>query len=652
MVDKRYNFYSVVFLISSFIVVGLSVNDDIEALLALKSSIDPLNSLKWSGGNVCKWDGVKECLRGRVTKLVLEHLSLSGTLDERSLNRLDQLRVLSFKNNSLSGEIPNLSGLANLKSIFLNENNFSGEFPGSIAVLHRLKVVVFSQNQISGEIPGSVVSIRRLYVLYLQDNLLTGPIPGFNQTGLRFFNVSNNQLSGEIPVTPALVRFNLSSFSGNVNLCGEQIGTPCNGSLIGAPRSINVSSGHEPERGKNKKIVWVVVGSVGGVLLLGILIGLLVFCMKKRGKNEPREDRSKAIGQAVAVAPVVEENEGGGKGGGFSWEGDGGMGSLVFCGPGDQEMNYSLEDLLKASAETLGRGTMGSTYKAVMESGYIVTVKRLKDARYPRVEEFQRQMAVVGKLRHPNLVPIRAYFQAKEERLLVFDYFPNGSLFSLIHGSRTSSGGKPLHWTSCLKIAEDLATGLNYIHQNPGLTHGNLKSSNVLLGSDFESCLTDYCLTTFRNPDSTEESSASSLFYRAPECRDTRRLLTQQADVYSFGIVLLELLTGKTAFQDIVQEHGSDIPSWVRSVREEETESGDDPASGNEGSEEKLAALLNIAMACVALAPDNRPGMREVLKMIKDARAEAQGSSNSSDHSPGRWSDTVQSLPRDDHLSI
>lgn len=222
----------------------------------------------------------------------------------------------------------------------------------------------------------------------------------------------------------------------------------------------------------------------------------------------------------------------------------------------------------------------------------------------------------------------------------------------LFAGSRAAGGSKPLHWTSCLKIAEDLATGLLYIHQIPGLTHGNLKSSNVLLGSDFESCLTDYGLTPFRNPDSLEESSASSHFYRAPECRDVRKPLTQQADIYSFGVLLLELLTGKTPFQDLVQEHGSDIPRWVRSVREEETESGDEPASSNEASEEKLSALLNIAMACVSLAPENRPTMREILRMIKEARAEAQISSNSSDHSPGRWSDTVQSLPREEHLSI
>ena len=228
----------------------------------------------------------------------------------------------------------------------------------------------------------------------------------------------------------------------------------------------------------------------------------------------------------------------------------------------------------------------------------------------------------------------------------------NNFFWTSITGSRTSGGGKPLHWTSCLKIAEDLANGLLYIHQNPGSTHGNLKSSNVLLGSDFESCLTDYGLNLFRDPDSLDEPSATSLFYRAPECRDIRKPTTQQADVYSFGVLLLELLTGKTPFQDLVQEHGSDIPKWVSSVREEETESGDDPTSGNEASEEKLQALLNIAMACVSLMPQNRPTMREVLKMIRDTRAEAQISSNSSDHSPGRWSDIVQSLPREEHLSI
>ncbi|XP_059655222.1 inactive leucine-rich repeat receptor-like serine/threonine-protein kinase At1g60630 [Cornus florida] len=660
-------------------------SNDAEALLALKSSIDPSKSLQWQG-SVCQWQGIRECMNGRVTKLVLENLNLNGTLDERSLNQLDQLRVLSFKENSISGQIPNLSGLVNLKSLFLNNNNFSGDFPTSISLLHRLKVVVLSGNQISGIIPDSLLKLRRLYVLYLQDNRFTGEIPPLNQTSLRFLNLSHNQLWGEIPLTPALVRFNASSFSGNMDLCGEQIQNSCNGLLT--PNSISptayppVPTTREMQKHRRKrwKLIAIIAGSIGGFVLLLLVVLMVLILFRKRYRQ------NKSSSKTGDVRDVNKEGrdigvEGGGSGGdqsnnngnghgrnkqrgggasdGFSWEGGGGggegggLGSLVFLGAGNQQMSYSLEDLLKASAETLGRGTMGSTYKAVMESGFIVTVKRLKDARYPRqLDEFGRQMELLGTLTHPNVVPLRAYFQAKEERLLVYDYFPNGSLFSLIHGSRASSGGKPLHWTSCLKIAEDLATGLLYIHQNPGLTHGNLKSSNVLLGSDFESCLTDYGLTSFKNPESHEESSASSLFYRAPECRDIRKPPTQQADIYSFGVLLLELLTGKTPFQDLVQEHGSDISRWVRSVREEETESGDDPASSNEASEEKLGALLSIAVACVSLAPENRPVMREVLRMIRETRAEAQVSSNSSDHSPGRWSDTVQSLPREEHLSI
>lgn len=635
---------------------------DKEALMGLKSSIDPSNSLQWNGSDFCRWEGVRECLRGRVSKLVLENLNLRGTLDSGNLNQLDQIRVLSLKQNSISGVIPQLSGLANLKSLYLSYNNFSGEFPASLTTLHRLKTIVLSGNRLSGAIPESVLNVQRLYVLYLDDNRFTGEIPALNQTGLRYLNLSNNQLSGQIPATPVLVRFNSTSFAGNVDLCGDAFGIPC--SLAPSP-SFPPANPTPPTTTKKSnhrrkiKIVVIIAGSIGGFLLLCILVALFVICLKRKKQKTPDVGvkGAEAVPAGGGAGGAAASGSGKNGGGGFSSEGDdgGGIGKLVFFGGGDQpEMSYSLEDLLKASAETLGRGTVGSTYKAVMESGFIVTVKRLKDARYPRVEEFRRHVEVIGRLRHQNLVPLRAYFQAKEERLLVYDYFPNGSLFSLIHGSRTSAGGKPLHWTSCLKIAEDLATGLLYIHQNPGLTHGNLKSSNVLLGSDFESCLTDYGLMSFRNPDFPEESSASSLFYRAPECRDMRKPLTQQADVYSFGVLLLELLTGKTPFQDLVLEHGSDIPRWVKSVREEETESGDEPtSSGNEASEEKLTALLNIAMACISLVPENRPVMKEVLRMVRETRAEAAHvSSNSSDHSPGRWSDTVQSLPRDEHLSI
>ncbi|KAJ0244123.1 Protein kinase domain-containing protein [Hirschfeldia incana] len=656
MVPSSSCFYMFFLVMITLYIVSPVRSSDFEALLSLKSYIDPSNSIPWTGTDLCNWEGVKECINGtRVSKLVLENLNLTGSLDEKSLNQLDQLRVLSFKGNTLSASVPNLSGLVNLKSLFLNDNNFSGEFPESLTSLHRLKTIVLSGNKLSGPIPSSLLHLSHLYTLHLQDNLFSGSIPPLKQTTLRFFNVSNNHLSGHIPLTQALNQFNRSSFTGNIALCGDRTQISCSRRNETAGFSSKPSAIPAMPIAKTKtktNLLAIILGSIGGgIVMLLLALLLLVFILQRRKLIKSKREE--------CISKEVVDTEGGTsdrRSKKFSWESgteEGSVGTLVFLGRSESDITavrYSMDDLLKASAETLGRGTLGSTYKAVMESGFIVTVKRLKDAGFTRMEEFKRHIEIIGRLKHPNLVPLRAYFQAKEECLLVYDYFPNGSLFSLIHGSRVSGSGKPLHWTSCLKIAEDLAMGLVYVHQNPSLTHGNLKSSNVLLGPDFESCLTDYGLRDLHDPPhSVEDTSAASLFYKAPECRDSRRASTQPADVYSFGVLLLELLTGKTSFHELAHEYGSDISRWVRAVREAETESGGEMIS----SEEKLQALLSIATACVAIQPERRPVMRDVLKMVKDARAEAAVlSSFSSDHSPGRWSDTVQSLPREDHMSI
>lgn len=441
------------FFLSSFLLIfstafPLVRSDDGEALLALRASIDPLSMLRWGGGgDFCKWEGVKECMNGRVTKLVVERFNLSGTLDGKSLNLLDQLRVLSFKENFLSGQIPEVPSLVNLKSLYLNNNKFSGRIPVSLSLMHRLKVIVLSENSLSGQIPRAFVSLGRLYVLFVQDNRLSGPVPPFNQTSLRFFNVSNNLLSGRIPPTPALAKFDKLSFVANVDLCGEQIQRPCNSSPSASPSYPLVPSETRHHHKQNKKLILIPVLSVIGLVLLCIVAMILFSYLRNKGAKKEARSKEEEAGTAPSGAAEVRTES---KRGGFSWdEGSEGIGSLTFVG--DEKMNYSLEDLLKASAETLGRGTLGSTYKAVMESGYILTVKRLKDASYPTMEEFRRHIEILGRLRHPNLVPLRAYFQAKEERLLVYDYFPNGSLFSLVHGTLFSMP-TPLSFISLLHV--------------------------------------------------------------------------------------------------------------------------------------------------------------------------------------------------------
>lgn len=170
-----------------------------------------------------------------------------------------------------------------------------------------------------------------------------------------------------------------------------------------------------------------------------------------------------------------------------------------------------------------------------------------------------------------------------------------------------STRAKPLHWTSCLKIAEDIAQGLSYIHQAWRLVHGNLKASNVLLGPDFEACLADYCLAAL-SADTPPEDDPDNLSYKAPETRNACHRATSKSDVYAFGVLLLELLTGKPPSQHPFVAP-DDMMTWVRSSREEDG-----------GEDERLSMLLEVAIACILTSPEQRPTMWQVLKMLQEIK--------------------------------
>ncbi|KAM3245654.1 hypothetical protein ACQJBY_056785 [Aegilops geniculata] len=664
----------------------LAAATDADALLALKSSLDASNRLPWhpsTASTLCTaWPGVRQCdPAGRVTKLVLENLNLTGPLTTALLAPLAELRVLSLKANALSGPVP--AGLAaalpNLKLLYLSSNALSGPLPASLALLHRATVLVLSANRLSGRIPRELARVPRLTSLLLDGNMLTGPVPALPQSTLRALDVSGNRLSGQIPGVLAR-RFNASAFAGNAELCGAPLAVPCVAAAAPGPMSLSPATaafaplpppgGSGGSSGRRRKAAIIAGSTVAGAVVLALLVAAAVTASRRgRGRNkrvagdvdkgglgtpeeqaeEHHQQQQRSANAALSPATNSAAAAGGRE---FSWEREG-IGRLVFCGGAASA--YSLEELLRASAETLGRGEAGSTYKAVMETGFIVTVKRMRcgDAGGAGgvgggAAEFGRRAEELGSVRHPNVVALRAYFQAKEERLLVYDYYPNGSLSSLVHGSRPSSKGKPLHWTSCMKIAEDIAAGLLHLHSS-AIVHGNLKPSNVLLGPDFESCLTDYGLVPALHAAGADASSAS-LLYRAPETRSSSMAhvcFTAASDVYSFGVLLLELLTGRAPFPDLLDQRGGadEVTAWVRAAREEEmsTESGgESAASGAAGpAEEKLGALVGVAAACVAADPGARPATAEALRMVREARAEAMSSSNSSDRSPARWSDAV-----------
>nr|GEX51026.1 probable inactive receptor kinase At5g67200 [Tanacetum cinerariifolium] len=582
-----------------------SSNDVASLLVAFKSLADPNNNLRYTlnnTSNVCKWQGVQCDKDSNIVRLVLENLNLTGVFSPNTLTKLDQLRVLSLRNNSLTGPIPDLAWLENLKALFLDHNFFTGVIPLSISSLHRLRTLDLSYNKLSGVIPVRLSNLDRLSYIRLDSNRFNGPVPPFNQSGLEIFNVSANYLTGPVPVTRALARFEPELFSNNSKLCGESVRTQCGTNISqGQSARMEEMKGLSDSKWRRHKRIGLIVGFSIGSFLVITLVLCVIMSLKLSEKKKKRKDvvttrelmeMAEAADAAAEVMRMEEANELELKvrmvNQGMELKKSG---NLVFCTDGSEV--YTVDQLMRASAEFLGSGTIGSTYKAVVDSRVLVCVKRLDSSRLGGMtnEAFERHMEVVGRVRHPYVVKLGAYFHAKEEKLLVYDYQTNGSLFSLIHGTK-STRAKPLHWTSCVKIAEDVAQGLLYLHQTCNLVHGNLKSSNILLGSDFEARISDYSLITLfhQNTESHNEPSTTS-------------------DVYSYGVVLLELLTGKDASEhhDLIPD---DVTKWVKSTR----------VNGGATEEKRLEMMTEVAIACTIKLPDKRPTMWEVITMLQEIK--------------------------------
>nr|KYP61455.1 putative inactive receptor kinase At1g48480 family [Cajanus cajan] len=455
-----------------------------------------------------------------------------------------------------------------------------------------------ASNSFSGSVPARFGNLTQLRTLFLENNRFTGSLPGLEELNeLAQFNVSYNMLNGSVP--KKLQAFGEDSFLGNA-LCGKPLGicpwddgggeNGANGTSNPSGVGGNVIDGERKKKGKlsGGAIAGIVVGSV--VVLLLVVFALILLC---RSGNKTR----------IAAAAV----SGGGGGGGDK--------KLVFFG--NSVKVFDLEDLLRASAEVLGKGTFGTTYKAVLEDGPVVAVKRLKDVTVSE-KEFKEKIDVVGVMDHENLVPLRAYYYSREEKLLVHDYLPMGSLSAILHGNK-GAGRIPLNWEMRSGIALGAARGIEYLHsQGPSVSHGNIKSSNILLTKSYDARVSDFGLAHLVGPSSTPNRVAG---YRAPEVTDPRRV-SQKADVYSFGVLLLELLTGKAPTHALLNEEGVDLPRWVQSVVREEwsSEVFDIELLRYHNSEEEMVQLLQLAVDCAVPYPDNRPSMSQVRQRIEELR--------------------------------
>ncbi|XP_020224202.1 probably inactive leucine-rich repeat receptor-like protein kinase IMK2 isoform X2 [Cajanus cajan] len=551
-----------------------------------------------------------------LTEISLGHNQFSGAIPNE-IGSLSRLKTVDFSNNALNGSLPaTLSNLSSLTLLNVENNDLGNQIPEALGRLQNLSVLVLRRNQFSGHIPQSIGNISKLTQLDLSLNNLNGEIPVSldNLRSLNHLNVSHNNLSGPVPTLLAH-KFNSSSFEGNIQLCGYSPSTPCSSPApSGSPSEM---SKHHHKKLGSKDIILIVAGVL--LVLLLTLCCILLFCLIRKRATSNAES-GQATGRASAtrtekgVPPVAGgEAEAGGEAGG----------KLVhFDGP----LAFTADDLLCATAEIMGKSTYGTVYKATLEDGSQAAVKRLREKITKGQREFESEVGVIGRIRHPNLLALRAYYLGpKGEKLLVFDYMPKGSLASFLHARGHET---VIDWPTRMKIAQGMARGLLYLHSQENIIHGNLTSSNVLLDENTNAKIADFGLsrlmTTAAN--SNVIATAGALGYRAPELSKLKKANTK-TDVYSLGVILLELLTGKPPGEAM---NGVDLPQWVASiVKEEWTNEVFDVELMRDASTygDEMLNTLKLALHCVDPSPSARPEVQQVLQQLEEIRPEISASS-------------------------
>lgn len=685
-----------------------SLNDEGFALLSFKQSMteDPEGSLSnWNSSdeNPCTWNGIT-CKEQRVVSLSIPKKKLYGFLPS-AMGSLSELRHVNLRNNklygslplelfealglqslvlygnSLSGSVPNIIGkLKYLQSLDLSQNLFNGSVPSSIVQCKRLKTIDLSQNNFTGFLPdgfgAGFVSLEKLNLSFnkfsgsipsdmgnlsslqgtvdLSHNLFSGAIPASlgNLPEKVYIDLTYNNLSGPIPQNGALMNRGPTAFIGNPRLCGPPLKNPCSSGTPGAspPSSIPFLPDNIPpqdsddnagksgkSRGLSKRaVIAIIVSDIIGICLVGLLFSYCYsriwafskvkdengYGIDKGGKGRKeclcfRKDESETLSENMEQYDLVAL---------------------------DAQVAFDLDELLKASAFVLGKSGIGIVYKVVLEEGLTLAVRRLGEGGSQRFKEFQTEVEAIGKLRHPNVVTLRAYYWSVDEKLLIYDYIPNGSLATAIHGKPGMISFTPLSWSIRLKIMKGIAKGLVYLHEfSPKkYVHGDLKPNNILLGQDMEPHISDFGLGRLANiaggsptlqsnrmateksqerqqksasTEATVISPSSNLgsCYQAPEALKVVKP-SQKWDVYSYGVILLEMITGRLP---IVQVGSSemDLVHWIQVCIDEKKPLLDvlDPNLMQDvDKEEEIIAVLKIAMACVHSSPERRPIMRHI----------------------------------------
>ncbi|CAL9194998.1 unnamed protein product [Musa hybrid cultivar] len=265
----------------------------------------------------------------------------------------------------------------------------------------------------------------------------------------------------------------------------------------------------------------------------------------------------------------------------------------------------------------LGEGGFSHVYKATFNREVFAAVKKLDGCGQDCEREFANEIDLLGRVRHPNIVPLLGYCVHGETRLLVYELMQNGSLETQLHGP---SHGSALTWHLRMKIALDIARGLEYLHEhcNPPVIHRDLKSSNILLDSDFNAKISDFGLAVLsRNHNKGTLKLSGTLGYVAPEYLLDGKL-TEKSDVYAFGVVLLELLMGRKPVEKLESSQCQSIVTWAMPQLTDRSKVLNivDPVIRDTMDLKHLYQVAAVAVLCVQQEPSYRPLITDVLHSL------------------------------------
>ncbi|XP_077213095.1 leucine-rich repeat protein kinase family protein [Tasmannia lanceolata] len=548
--------------------------------------------------------------------------SLVGAIPS-SIGELKAIAVLDLSDNQLNGTIPSeIGGAVPLKELRLANNFLTGEIPTQIGKCSSLTSLILSENRLTGSIPTSIANLTNLQTLDFSLNNLTGTLPKqlSNLAHLISFNISQNHLQGELPAGNFFNTISPSSVSGNPSLCGSIVKRNCPG-VLPKPIVLNPnssSSDPSPHTGPlssnqhQKKIILSISAliAIGAAALIALgVVAVTVLNLRVRSSTSHS-----------AVALTL--SGGGDDDYSHSPATDANSGKLVMFS-GEPDFSASTHALLNKNCE-LGRGGFGAVYRAVLRNGRPVAIKKLTVSSLVKSQEdFEREVKKLGKVRHHNLVSLEGYYWTPSLQLLIYEFVSGGSLYKHLH---ESSATNFLSWHERFNIILGTAKSLAHLHQL-NIIHYNLKSSNILIDGSSEPKVGDFGLAKLlpmldRYVLSSKIQSA--LGYMAPEfaCRTVK--ITEKCDVYGFGVLVLEVVTGKRPVE-YMEDDVVVLCDMVRGALEEgRVEQCVDGRLRGDFPGEEAIPVMKLGLICTSQVPSNRPDMGEVVNILELIRCPSE----------------------------